>query len=56
MMANGGNVGKSDGTDILFTSSDELCKLAHKLHSYNASTGQLIATLTQAISWPVLAL
>ena len=54
--ANGGNVGKSDGTDILFTSSDGATKLAHELDSYNASTGQLIAWVSVAISWPVLAL
>ena len=35
-VANGGGVGKSDGTDIVFT------KLDHEIESYNASTGQFI--------------
>ena len=42
-VANGGNVGLADGTDILFTASDGVTKLAHEIESYNASTGQLIA-------------
>src|SRR5262249_8658568 len=41
-VANGGGVGKSDGTDILFTSSDGTTKLDHEIESYNASTGQFI--------------
>ncbi len=40
---NGGNVGKSDGTDILFTASDGTTKLDHELEYYNATTGQVIA-------------
>jgi hypothetical protein len=39
----GGLVGKSDGTDILFTSSDGTTKLDHEIESYNSSTGQLVA-------------
>jgi hypothetical protein len=42
-VANGGNVGKSDGSDILFTASDGLTKLNHELEYYNPSTGQVIA-------------
>ncbi len=42
-VANGGNVGKNDGTDILFTASDGASQLAHEIESYNAGTGQLIA-------------
>jgi hypothetical protein len=42
-VTNGGNVGKPDGTDILFTASDGATQLAHEIESYNASTGQLIA-------------
>jgi len=42
-MANGGSVGKSDGTDILFTASDGVSKLDHELESYNPSTGQIVA-------------
>ncbi len=40
---NGGKVGKSDGTDILFTSSDGTTKLDHDLDTYVSSTGQTIA-------------
>jgi kumamolisin len=42
-VANGGNVGNSNGNDILFTASDGLTKLNHQIESYNATTGQLIA-------------
>ena len=42
-VANGGNVGKPDGSDILFTASDGATQLAYEMESYNASTGQLIA-------------
>ena len=42
-VANGGSVGKSDGTDIVFTASDGVTKLNHELELYNASTGQVIA-------------
>ncbi len=42
-VANGGSVGKSDGTDILFTASDGVTKLNHELETYNGSTGQVIA-------------
>ncbi len=42
-VANGGNVGKPDGSDILFTASDGATKLAHEIETYNGSTGQLIA-------------
>jgi hypothetical protein len=42
-LANGGSVGKPDGTDILFTALDGATKLAHEIESYNAATGQLIA-------------
>lgn len=39
----GGHVGKSDGTDILFTSSDGTTKLNHELEKYSSSTGETIA-------------
>jgi hypothetical protein len=42
-VANGGSVGKADGTDILFTASDGATKLNHELESYNPATGQVIA-------------
>jgi hypothetical protein len=42
-VANGGSVGKTDGTDILFTAGDGVSKLDHELESYNPSTGQLVA-------------
>jgi hypothetical protein len=40
---NGGSVGKSDGTDIVFTSSDGVTKLSHELERYISTTGELIA-------------
>jgi hypothetical protein len=50
-VANGGNVGLSDGTDILFTAADGATKLAHEIESYNPSTGQLVAWVnTPAVS------
>jgi subtilisin family serine protease len=42
-VANGGSVGKADGTDILFTAGDGSTKLDHELERYNASTGEVIA-------------
>jgi len=42
-VANGGGVGKSDGTDIVFTASDGVTKLDHEIESYNASTGLFIS-------------
>jgi hypothetical protein len=42
-VANGGSVGKSDGTDILFTASDGVTKLNHELEFYNSTNGQVIA-------------
>ena len=39
----GGDVGKSDGTDILFTADDGTTKLDHEIQSYDAATGELIA-------------
>jgi len=42
-VTNGGSVGKSDGTDILFTASDGVTKLNHELESYNGTTGAIIA-------------
>ena len=41
--ANGGHVGKTDGTDILFTLSDGTTKLNHELEYYASTTGQLLA-------------
>lgn len=34
---------KSNGTDILFTSSDGVTKLPHEIEKYDSTTGQLIA-------------
>ena len=42
-VANGGYVGLPDGSDILFTASDGVTKLAHEIESYNANTGLMIA-------------
>jgi len=42
-LANGGNVGKVDGTDILFTAADAVTKLSHEIERYNPATGELVA-------------
>ena len=42
-VANGGSVGKADGTDILFTAGDGTTRLDHELERYNALTGEVIA-------------
>jgi hypothetical protein len=42
-VANGGSVGKPDGTDILFTDSSGTFKISHELESYNPVTGQVLA-------------
>ncbi|MDQ7814929.1 MAG: DUF2341 domain-containing protein [Patescibacteria group bacterium] len=42
-IAYGGEVGKSDGSDILFTSSDGLTKFDHEIESYSSTTGELVA-------------
>ena len=42
-VANGGSVGKVDGSDILFTAADGLSKLNHEIESYNGATGQVAA-------------
>ena len=42
-VANGGGMGKPDGTDMLFTLSDGVTKLNHEIESYTASTGQVLA-------------
>lgn len=39
----GGNVGKSNGGDILFTSSDGNLKLNHELEEYDEQTGKILA-------------
>lgn len=38
----GGKVGKTDGTDILFTSSDGSTKLSHQIDKYSSSTGETL--------------
>ena len=40
---NSGKVGKSNGGDILFTSSNGTSKLSHEMEIYNPSTGQVVA-------------
>jgi hypothetical protein len=42
-VANGGGVGKVDGTDLLFTASDGVTKLDHELERYVAATGETVA-------------
>ncbi len=42
-VANGGKVGRTDGGDILFTSSDGVTKLNHEMEQYNAVTGAVTA-------------
>jgi RHS repeat-associated protein len=42
-VANGGKVGKTDGSDILFTSGDGVTKLAHEIEKYVPTTGEVIA-------------
>lgn len=42
-LVDGGNVGKNDGTDILFTAADGITKLNHELETYSPTTGQMIA-------------
>ncbi len=41
--ANAGNVGKANGGDLLFTSTDGVTKLDHEIEKYTAATGELIA-------------
>lgn len=38
----GGKVGKTDGTDILFTSSDGTTKLSHEIEKYASTTGEVV--------------
>ncbi|MCB1870742.1 MAG: DUF2341 domain-containing protein, partial [Gammaproteobacteria bacterium] len=40
--SNGGNVGQTDGGDIVFTSADGTTQLDHQIESYNAATGELV--------------
>jgi len=42
-VGSGGKVGKSDGTDILFTAGDGTTKLNHELESYSGSAGSTAA-------------
>lgn len=42
-IANGGYMGNSGGTDIVFTSSDEITKIPHEIEKFTDSTGELIA-------------
>ena len=43
--SNGGlaSYARSDGYDLLFTSSDEVTKLSHEIEKYVSATGELIA-------------
>jgi len=45
-VTNGGNVGKSEGTDILFTAGDGVTKLSHEIERYDPATGELVAWVT----------
>ncbi len=47
--ANGGHVGKGDGTDIFFT-SDEGGKLDHELEHYDPTSGQVVAWVEVSLS------
>ncbi len=38
----GGKMGKSDGTDIVFTSSDGITKLDHEIEKYASTTGETV--------------
>jgi hypothetical protein len=42
-VANGGLVGNSDGTDILFTAADGVTKLNYEMEHYDPTTGQVVA-------------
>ena len=39
----GGKVGKTDGTDMLFTSSNGTTKLSHEIEKYVSATGETVA-------------
>ena len=41
--SSGGHVGNSDGSDILFTSSDGTTKLKHEIERYTSTSGEVIA-------------
>jgi len=42
-VANGGSVGKADGSDILFTAADGVTKLDHEMQQYDGAAGQVVA-------------
>jgi len=42
-VGSGGKVGKSDGSDIVFTMSDGVTKIAHEIESYNGTAGTVVA-------------
>ncbi len=42
-VVNGGFVGNAGGTDMVFTASDGVTKLAHEIDSYTATSGNLVA-------------
>ncbi len=47
----GGNVGKLNGGDILFTNSNGTIKLDHEIESYNNATGALVAWVEVPAVW-----
>lgn len=47
---NGGHMGNSDGTDMLFTEDDGETKLSHEIQRYDEETGQIIVWVKMDLS------